>query len=207
MIWRPAERPSGRTSCRAGLDWDLWLGPRARAAWHPAYAPVTWRGFWDFGGGAMPDMGIHHVDPAFNALDLESPATVEATAYGDVDPDLCSRGLFVTWRFAATDKRGPLTVHWYDGGLMPPTPPGIDPDDPKQRLGEDDDGMLFVGEKRLHHLRGLVGDAAPAPARAAPQLRAPGEDAPPRRRATTPTGSRPARAARRPAATSATARG
>ena len=121
---------------------------------------------------------------------------MEATAYGDVDPDLCSRGLLVTWRFAAADKRGPLTVHWYDGGLMPPTPPGIDPDDPKQRLGEDADGVLFVGETRLHHLRGLVGDAAPAPARAAPHLRAPGEDAPSRRRATTPTGCRRARAGR-----------
>ena len=147
VIWRPAERPSGTHELPRGLDWDLWLGPRAPRAWHPAYAPVTWRGFWDFGGGAMPDMGIHHVDPAFNALSLESPETVEATAYGDVDPDLCSRGLLVTWRFAATDKRGPLTVHWYDGGLMPPTPPDIDTDDPKQRLGEDADGVLFVGER------------------------------------------------------------
>ncbi len=57
------------------------------------------------------------------------------------------RGLLVTWRFAATAKRGPVSVHWYDGGLLPPTPPGIDRDDPKQRLGEDEDGVLFVGEK------------------------------------------------------------
>ena len=54
----------------------------------------------------MPDMGIHHIDPAFNALDLASPETVEATAYGDVDPELCSRGPLVTWRFAATPNAG-----------------------------------------------------------------------------------------------------
>jgi predicted dehydrogenase len=146
-LWRPDARPAGTLEPPRGLNWDLWLGPRATRPWHPAYAPVKWRGFWDFGGGAMPDMGIHHVDPAFNALGLDTPETVEATSAGGVDKDLCSRGLLVTWRFAATDKRGPLTVHWYDGGLMPPTPPGIDPDDPKQRLGEGENGILFVGER------------------------------------------------------------
>jgi predicted dehydrogenase len=148
VIWRPDVRPSGTPETPRGLDWDLWLGPREPRPWHPAYAPVTWRGFWAFGGGALPDMGIHHLDPAFNALDLEAPETVEATAYGGAaDADLCSRGLLVTWLFAATDKRGPVTVHWYDGGLLPPTPAGIDTDDPKQRLGEGGDGVLFVGEK------------------------------------------------------------
>ena len=147
VIWRPEVRPSGTHEVPAGLDWDLWLGPRAQRPWHPAYAPATWRGFWDFGGGAMPDMGIHHLDSAFNALDLAVPETVEATAYGEVDAELCSRGMFATWRFAATEKRGPVSAHWYDGGLLPPTPAGIDPDDPRQRLGEGENGVLFVGER------------------------------------------------------------
>ena len=73
VIWRPAQRPSGTHRTPAGLNWDLWLGPRKERPWHPSYAPVIWRGFWDFGGGAMPDMGIHHLDPAFNALDLATP--------------------------------------------------------------------------------------------------------------------------------------
>jgi predicted dehydrogenase len=146
-IWRPLAPLTGAYEPPRGLDWDLWLGPREPRPWHPAYAPVSWRGFWDFGGGAMPDMGIHHVDPAFNALGLEVPETVEATAAGGVERDICSRGLLVSWRFAATDKRGPLTLYWYDGGLLPPTPPGLDPDDPKQRLGEGENGVLFVGEK------------------------------------------------------------
>jgi predicted dehydrogenase len=147
VIWRPDERPVGWHELPPGLSWDLWLGPREPRLWHSAYAPVTWRGFWDFGGGAMPDMGIHHLDPAFHALSLETPETVEATAYGEVDPELCSRGMLATWRFAATDERGPVTVRWYDGGLMPPTPPEIDPDDPRQRLGDGENGVLFVGER------------------------------------------------------------
>jgi predicted dehydrogenase len=147
VIWRPEARPSGTHPVPAGFDWDLWLGPRAPRPWHPAYAPVTWRGFWDFGGGALPDMGIHHLDPAFNALDLAVPETVEATAYGEVDPELCSRGMLATWRFAATAARGPVSVHWYDGGLLPPTPAALDPDDPRQRLGEGENGVLFVGER------------------------------------------------------------
>ena len=148
VIWRPDTRPVGTHPVPAGLDWDMWLGPREARPWNPLYAPVAWRGFWDFGGGALPDMGIHHLDPAFNALGLEAPETVEATAYGGAaDKELCSRGLLVTWRFGGNAKRGPLSVHWYDGGLLPPTPPGIDPDDPKQRLGDDENGILFVGEK------------------------------------------------------------
>jgi predicted dehydrogenase len=147
VIWRPDTAPDGAHEPPAGLNWDLWLGPRASRPYHPAYAPVKWRGFWDFGNGAMPDMGIHHVDPAFYALSLDAPQTVEATSAGGVDSVRCSRGLLVTWRFAATGKRGPLAVHWYDGGLMPPTPAGIDTDDPRQRLGEGENGVLFVGEK------------------------------------------------------------
>ncbi|HVO09288.1 MAG TPA: Gfo/Idh/MocA family oxidoreductase [Vicinamibacteria bacterium] len=146
-IWRPFARPEGSPPVPKGLDWDLWLGPRAKRPWHPAYAPVTWRGFWAFGGGTLPDMAIHHLDPAFDALSLEAPETVEASAAGGTDAEVCSRGLLVTWRFAATEKRGPVSVYWYDGGLRPPTPPGIDPDDPRQRLGEGENGILFVGER------------------------------------------------------------
>ena len=65
--------------------------------------------------------------------------------------------MLVNWRFGARGKRGPLSVHWYDGGLRPPTPPGIDPDDPKQRLGEDDNGILFVGERGLITCAGWSG--------------------------------------------------
>jgi predicted dehydrogenase len=156
-IWRPFARPEGSEALPKGLDWDLWIGPREPRPFHRSYAPVTWRGFWAFGGGVLPDMAIHHLDPAFDALGLEAPDTVEASGTGGVDSEVCSRGLLVTWRFAGSEKRGPLSVHWYDGGLRPPTPPGIDPDDPKQRLGEGDNGIFFVGERGLITCAGWSG--------------------------------------------------
>jgi predicted dehydrogenase len=143
--WRGAA-PQEASSPPPGLNWDLWLGPRAPRPFRSEYAPCTWRGFWEFGGGALPDMAVHNLDPAFGALELQEPQTIEATATM-VDPVRCPRGMLVTWRFAALGDRGPLAVHWYDGGLRPPAPPEIDPDDPRQRLGDEDNGILFVGDK------------------------------------------------------------
>ena len=149
-------RPKGTPDVPKGLNWDLWLGPRESRPYHPAYAPCTWRGWWAFGGGALPDMAVHHLDPAFNALELDSPLTVEATA-PRIDKEVCSTGLLVTYRFGPRGNLGPLSVHWYDGGLRPPTPAGIDPDDPKQRLGEGDNGINFIGEKGIITCAGWSG--------------------------------------------------
>jgi predicted dehydrogenase len=129
-----------------GLNWDLWQGPREARPFDPAYVPCNWRGFWAFGGGSLPDMAVHNLDPAFGALELDAPQTVEASSTG-FDAECVPYGLLVVYRFAATPKRGPVSVFWYGDGLRPPTPEGIDPDDPKQRLGEGEDGILFVGEK------------------------------------------------------------
>jgi predicted dehydrogenase len=150
-------RPEGTLEVPSGLNWDLWLGPREWRPYHPAYAPFGWRGYWAFGGGALPDLAIHHLDPAFNALELDAPQTVEATASGGVDAEVVGFGMLVTWRFGARGSRGPVTVHWYDGGLRPPTPPGIDPDDPRQRLGEGTSGIVFVGEKGIITCAGWSG--------------------------------------------------
>jgi predicted dehydrogenase len=143
-------RPQGEPPVPPGLDWDLWLGPAEWRPYHPAYAPFGWRGFWAFGGGALPDLAIHHLDPAFNALFLDAPRTVEATTTGGVDPETVAFGMLVTWRFGERQTErgtmGPVSVHWYDGGLRPPTPAGVDPDDPRQRLGEGGSGITFVGE-------------------------------------------------------------
>ena len=141
---------------RASTGTSGW-GPGMRP-YHPAYAPFGWRGYWAFGGGALPDLAIHHLDPAFNALELDTPQTVEASADGGVDAEVCSAGMLVTWRFARPRGRwARVTVHWYDGGLRPPTPPGIDPDDPRQRLGEGDSGIIFVGDKGIITCAGWSG--------------------------------------------------
>jgi predicted dehydrogenase len=149
---RPRETPP----VPPGLNWDLWLGPREFRPYHPAYAPFNWRGWWAFGGGGLPDVGPHHLDPAFDALELDTPQTVEATGPG-LDAEVCPQGVLATYRFGPRGKMGPVTVYWYDGGLRPPTPPGIDPDDPRQRLGEGNDGIFFVGEKGIITCAGWSG--------------------------------------------------
>ena len=70
-------RPKGTPDVPAELNWDLWLGPAEFRPYHPAYAPFNWRGWWAFGGGGLADLAPHHLDPAFNALALDWPETVE----------------------------------------------------------------------------------------------------------------------------------
>jgi predicted dehydrogenase len=138
--------PSGPVEKPAGLNWDLWLGPRAARPYDGALTPASWRYFWDFGNGTMPDMGIHHFDPAFNALGLDAPLSMEASV-SHTDPGTFMQSAFVTYRYGPHANRGPLTVHWYDHGLRPPMPADVDPDDPRQRLGDGDNGLLLIGEK------------------------------------------------------------
>jgi predicted dehydrogenase len=135
----PAVKPSG-------LNWDLWLGPRADRPYSGSYAPFIWRSWWDFGGGTLPDMGAHNFDPAFNALALDAPLTIEARA-SEVDPERSVGSHMVVYKFGAQADRGPITAFWYDNGLMAPTPLGVDPDDARQRLGEAGNGLLIVGDK------------------------------------------------------------
>jgi predicted dehydrogenase len=139
-----------------GFNWDLWLGPRAERPFSSRYTPFVWRRWWDFGNGAMPDMGLHHFDPAFNALGLDAPLTMEAGA-SEVHPEMSVGSHFVTYQYGPTENRGPVTVYWYDNGLRPPTPLGIDPDDPRQRLGEGANGLVIVGEKGILTAAGWSG--------------------------------------------------
>ncbi len=149
-------RPKDTPPVPPGLDWDLWLGPAEERPYHPNYAPFNWRGYWAFGGGGLPDVAPHHLDPAFNALELDVPHTIEATGHA-VDPEVCSTGVLATWRFGARASRDPLTVYWYDGGLRPPVPWGLDSDDPRQRIGEGGDGIYFLGEKGIITCAGWSG--------------------------------------------------
>jgi predicted dehydrogenase len=149
-------RPPGTPDVPKELNWDLWLGPAEWRPYHPAYAPFNWRGWWAFGGGGLPDLAPHHIDPAFNALQLDAPLTVEASAPG-IDEEVCSTGVLATYRFGPRKNMGPLTLYWYDGGLRPPTPLGVDPDDPVQRIGEGEHGIYFVGDKGILTAAGWSG--------------------------------------------------
>ncbi len=103
------------------LDWDLWLGVAAARPYDPAYLPFNWRGFWDFGTGALGDMGCHMMD-AFWALDLPAPASVEAVSSGQTDLSAPTASV-VTYLFPARGKRPALKWVWYDGKIQPALPP------------------------------------------------------------------------------------
>ncbi|MHC4566021.1 MAG: Gfo/Idh/MocA family protein [Planctomycetota bacterium] len=136
-VGRPADTPE----CPDTLDWDLWLGPAPERPYHPAYVPFKWRGWWDFGTGALGDIGCHSIDPVWRALKLKAPLSVEAacTLVNDETYPVASR---VTYQFGARGDMPPVKLHWYDGGMRPPRP---------DELGEGQyfgtNGALFEGDK------------------------------------------------------------
>ncbi len=95
---RPKDTPAVPTS----LDWDLWLGPAPFRPFHPAYLPFKWRGWWDFGTGALGDIGCHAMDPVFRALKLTAPLSVQA-ASTRVNDETYPLGSIVTYQFPARD--------------------------------------------------------------------------------------------------------
>ena len=118
--WWPqaVDRPSEAMAVPANLDWDLWLGPAPERPYHSAYAPFAWRGWWDFGTGALGDMGCHVLDMVFWALRLENPTTIHADA-SDQHAETGPASSVITWQFAARGPLGPTTLRWYDGARKP----------------------------------------------------------------------------------------
>ena len=154
---RTPGRPKETPPVPAGFNWDLWLGPRENRPYHPSYAPYNWRGWWAFGTGAIGDMACHNIDPAVWALKLEHPLSVEVTT-ATVDDEVASfEGATHTYRFGPRGDMPELKLMWYDGGLRPPTPAGIDTNDPRQRLGEGGNGIYFVGDKGIITCAGWAG--------------------------------------------------
>ncbi len=154
-IWpQGLDRPTQAHNVPPTMDWNLWLGPAPERPYSPAYAPFNWRGWWDFGTGALGDMACHGMDAAFWALDLGLPTRVTpetSKLYAETAPKT-SR---VTYDFPAKGGRGPITVYWRDGGLWPPRPDGL-PDNmswPPEEIG----GQMWVGDKGAI-LAGMYGD-------------------------------------------------
>lgn len=121
---RPPETPP----VPEGLDWDLWLGPAPDRPYHPAYHPWTWRNWIDFGTGLLGDLGAHKLSTVFKALKLGHPASVEASAT-KLSPETYPLGEIVRFEFPARGAMPPVVLTWSDGGLKPPRPPELDPND------------------------------------------------------------------------------
>jgi len=147
------DRPKDTPPVPAGLDWDKWLGPAPQRPYHPCYLPGTWRAWCDFGTGALGDMGCHLLDAPFWALKLKYPTSVEATISvywqaewkkSEARNENYPRSSIVRYEFPARGELPPVTVSWWDGGLIPPRPHGVPRD---EELGDGDGGSIFLGEK------------------------------------------------------------
>ena len=140
------------------MDWPLWLGVAPARPYNKGYAPFSWRGWWDFGCGALGDMACHIMDPPNWALHLykSAPTSVEvvnqAGANGQTAPTMST----LKYEFPAREGMGPVTLYWYDGSSdmtkkeetqnFPPRPEGVGPD---VKLGDGKNGSLFIGEKGM----------------------------------------------------------
>jgi len=141
----------------ASLDWDVWLGPAAVDwGYHPDYAHFNWRGWLPFGVGALGDMGAHLIDFPLWALEPGLPTRIETRHSpwgGDTNPwdgkgpdELTSYPLASVTHFAfGNAKNGPLKMTWYDGGLMPPTPPDL----PIGARMDPGGGVLYIGDRGM----------------------------------------------------------
>ena len=123
------ETPTKAHKIPATLDWDLFIGPARMRPFNKIYHPWNWRGWWDFGTGALGDMGCHVLHPAFKALKLGYPVSVEA-ASSPLFIDCAPQSEYVKFVYPARKRMAKVDfpeveVHWYDGGFMPQRPEGF----------------------------------------------------------------------------------
>ena len=147
------ERPKDTPAVPSTFDWDRWIGPAPFRPYHPDYHPAKWRAWWDFGTGSLGDLGCHIVDAPFWACKLKYPVSVEGciSTYWEgfwkkTKPknETYPRSSIVRFQFPEREGLPPVKLSWWDGGMMPPRPDEIEADHP---LGDEDGGVLFLGDK------------------------------------------------------------
>ena len=144
--------PKDTEAVPAELDWNLWLGTAPDRPYNKIFLPANWRGWWDYGTGALGDMGCHFMDVPFRALRLGYPTAVECSV-GSVYtgffqeahyPDSCPPSAKIHIQFPARGSMKPVEVIWYDGGILPKRPEELLPD---EQMAEWDGGVIFEGTK------------------------------------------------------------
>jgi predicted dehydrogenase len=145
--------PSQKAEVPKELNWDLWLGTAPYKDYVDHLVPFNWRGWWDYGTGALGDMGCHIIEPAFRVLGLKYVKDVQASV-GSIYVDEFKRGYFpescppsshVTMTFPKTSKtKHEVTLHWMDGGIQPERPEELGPN---ETFGDGGNGTLFIGTK------------------------------------------------------------
>ncbi len=157
-VWpQGIKTPTDKPKLLDGLDWDSWIGPAEYVDYNPLYHPFKWRGWWNFGTGALGDMGCHLIDPPFRVLGLGYPTEVESSVGSiftqdwtpDYYPESCPPSSRTQLKFNAT-KNNPSEVklNWTDGGLRPFHPELIPAD---HSIGDEDssNGVLMIGDKGI----------------------------------------------------------
>lgn len=157
-VWpQYAEIPKDKPQIPSGFDWDLWLGPEAERPYHPHYTNMVFRGWYDFGGGSMADMGHYSLWTVFNGLELKNPYYIEPqmshvcglteqrTAYQLKNDYSFPYASSCRFKYPANSWRGAVDLIWYDGGMRPPVPEAFYENDKELPI----EGMMFVGEKGI----------------------------------------------------------
>ena len=164
-VWpQGMQRPSGQDTVPASLDWKLWIGPApmrpfkanwqkgdyaleqvniagGKPPWYTSvYHPFNFRGWWDFGTGALGDMGCHHLNTPYRALKLTPPTRVSASASKVLD-ESAPLASIVTYDYPARADMPPVRIVWYDGGLKPPYVAEL------EGKPMPDEGTLYVGDE------------------------------------------------------------
>ena len=146
-------RPTATIAVPKELDWNLWLGTAPEKNYFDNLVPFNWRGWWDYGTGALGDMGCHIVQPAFGVLGLQYINSVQASVgsvyVGEFQrgyfPESCPPSSHVIMKFPKTEKTsGPVEVHWMDGGIQPERPEELGPN---ETFGDGGNGTYFIGTK------------------------------------------------------------
>jgi len=145
--------PQTAATIPQGLDWDLWLGTAPQKDYIDGLVPFNWRGWWDYGTGAIGDMGCHLIEAPYRVLDLKYPKDVQSSVgsvyVGEFKrgyfPESCPPSSHVIMTFPKNEKtEGDLTLHWMDGGIKPMRPEELGPN---ETFGDGGNGVLFIGSK------------------------------------------------------------
>jgi predicted dehydrogenase len=150
-IWKQGGARPEPAEAPPHVHWDLWLGPAPVRPYGNGYHPFGWRGWWDFGTGALGDMACHTVNMPFMALDLKNPISVVAETPGH-NKDSYPQWSIIRFEFPATDARPAVAMTWYDGGKRP-SAELLDGTEPARS------GALVIGEKGKLYSRGDYGSS------------------------------------------------
>lgn len=144
--------PEKKADVPAGLDWMLWQGTAPKKEFVDNLIPFNWRGWWDYGTGALGDMGCHIIAPPFQVLDLDYPQSAECSVASryitnwtpGYYPDSGPTASHVILSFKGKDQKPDVTLHWMDGGIQPQRPLELGAN---EAMGDGGNGVIFIGTK------------------------------------------------------------